>query len=88
MKSDFSEPVDLDKVRFGPMPDCAAGRQYRQYAIQLAEEVERLREGFITHSNRIITALDNCMHEYGEDERGQAARDWIEAVHNPEGKCG
>ena len=44
---------------------------------QQKEENAKLQKGFKTHGDRILTALDNCMHEYGEDDAGQAAQEWI-----------
>ena len=52
---------------------------------EAANEIERLREGFETHGERILTALGNCMHEYGEDLAGQAAFEWVRTFLHTEG---
>jgi len=42
-----------------------------------AAELVRMQMGLEQHADRILTALDNCMHEYGEDTEGMDAREWL-----------
>lgn len=43
----------------------------------LERQIDQLRKGLGTHGERILVALDNCMHEYGKEPTREAAAEWV-----------